>query len=146
MQAEQLERRIHRYVEARCQAILQSDAVQLSLQARLDDQRRKMEAEVDAELTAERARAEEARKAKEAAIVAKKAEIQALHDTRKQEVCRVVLCAPSLGVSAIECVGICNEPSPPRWRRTASGHTLQCFHQWLLFCSTWLDESTEILR
>jgi hypothetical protein len=41
---------------------------------------------VDAELDAERARAAERRKEQEDAIEAKKAELQALHDSRKQEV------------------------------------------------------------
>ena len=41
---------------------------------------------MDAELAAEREKAAAARRAKEEAIEAKKAELQALQDTRKQEV------------------------------------------------------------
>ena len=86
MQAEQLERCIERFVEARCREVLQSDAVQASLQQRLDEQRRLMEKEVESELAAERARADEERLLKEAAIAAKQAELQALHDARRAEV------------------------------------------------------------
>lgn len=136
MQAEQLERRIHRYVEARCRAILQSEAVQLSLQARLDDQRRKMEAEVDAELTAERARAEEARKAKEAAIVAKKAEIQALHDTRKQEVRRAALHVHFLAGWALECERVSTEPHS---RAALTPHSGRCLPPGLMILPSFSD-------
>ena len=60
------------------------------VQARLDDQRRAMEAEVDAELAAERERAAAARAAKEKAIAAKQQELRQLEDDRRLQARRLL--------------------------------------------------------
>jgi hypothetical protein len=78
---------LERYIESRCRDILASEAVQASLQARLDQQRREMEAEVDKELADERAHAMHEKLAKEAAIRAKQDELHRLQASQRDEVC-----------------------------------------------------------
>jgi hypothetical protein len=68
-------------------AILQSEAVQASLQQRLNDARRVMEAEVEAALEAERRKAQEELAAKQAAIEAKQQELEELQREREEAVC-----------------------------------------------------------
>ena len=90
-QAEQLERRIERHVEARTRDVLQSQAVQASLQARLDAARRAMQGEVEAALAEERRRALAEVAAKEAAIKAKQGELERLQASRREEVRKCAL-------------------------------------------------------
>ena len=67
-------------------AVLQSEAVQASLQARLNEARRVMETEVEAALEAERRKAQEERAAKQAAIEEKQQELLELQREREEEV------------------------------------------------------------
>lgn len=85
-QATQLERKLELYIEGKVRAILQSEAVQASLQQRLNDARRVMEGEVDAALEAERRKAQEELAAKQAAIVAKQKELEELQREREEAV------------------------------------------------------------
>ena len=86
LQATKLESRLELYIEGKVRAVLQSEAVQASLQQRLNDARRVMESEVEAALEAERRKAQEERAAKQAAIEAKQQELEKLQREREQEV------------------------------------------------------------
>ena len=78
-------------MEARTRDVLQSQAVQASLQARLDAARRAMQGEVEAALAEERRRALAEVAAKEAAIKAKQGELERLQASRREEVRKCAL-------------------------------------------------------
>jgi len=89
-QAEETERRIAEHVERKCMSILHSEAVQQSLQERLNAERANMSREVDAELEAERIEAEKQKAEAQDAIQAKQRELHALESVQAQEVRRVL--------------------------------------------------------
>jgi arginine/glutamate-rich protein 1 len=99
LQAEELARRLTEWVERKCALILQSEAVQQSLAERLEAERAKMEAEVDAELAAEKALADEEQRRAREEIDAKRLELERLQADRKREVrhsslpCHLLVCS-----------------------------------------------------
>jgi len=81
--AEEVERRLTVLVEERVSAALASESVQRELTGRLERERRALEAAVEVELAAERARAEQDAATACAAIAAKEVEFEELETARR---------------------------------------------------------------